>query len=250
MNDLVAVVPAAGRGSRLGTDEPKILTDLGGQTVWDVLLGRIAQVTSRIHVVLSPDGSRAAERAGVVAPPGVTLSTSIQTSPTGMGDAVFGSRMHWADARHVIVVWGDQLGLQVETLRRVAERQLQAEAPAMTLPLVRTRRPYVDYQLDRRGRLLQVRQSREGDAPRAMGWSDVGLFALTNTGLAQAWERFVAADQGRGSQTGERNFLPFLSWLSVEESFRVARLRVDDPAEARGLNTPDDLAYFRDELEA
>jgi bifunctional UDP-N-acetylglucosamine pyrophosphorylase/glucosamine-1-phosphate N-acetyltransferase len=221
--------------------------DLGGLTVWEVLLARIARITSRIHVVLSPEGAEAVRDARLGPPKGVTLTTSIQPRPTGMGDAVFGSLTHWDDARHVMLVWGDQLGLGEQTLARTAERQRRARRPTLTLPLVRTSRPYVDYRFDRRGRLVDVLQTREGDVARARGWSDVGLFALPTAGLGGAWSRFVAATPV-GAQTGERNFLPFLPWLSRVEGLAVSRFRVDDPAEARGLNTPEDLAWFRARL--
>ena len=119
----------------------------------------------------------------------------------------------------------------------------------MTLPLVRGARPYVDYRFEGR-RLAEVLQTREGDATRPRGWSDVGLFALSNAGLDGAWARFVATGGATGARTGERNFLPFLGWLAREEGFAVRRLRVSDPAEARGLNTPEDLAWFRAALAA
>ena len=47
-----------------------------------------------------------------------------------------------------------------------------------------------------------------------------------------------------GAQTGEANFLPFLPHLA-RNGWTLRRTHVDDPNEARGINTPEDLDFFR-----
>jgi bifunctional UDP-N-acetylglucosamine pyrophosphorylase / glucosamine-1-phosphate N-acetyltransferase len=61
--------------------------------------------------------------------------------------------------------------------------------------------------------------------------------------LLSAWTGYLAQAPA-GAVTGETNFLPFLPYLS-SQGWTVKRLVVSDPREARGVNTPDDLAYFR-----
>jgi bifunctional UDP-N-acetylglucosamine pyrophosphorylase / glucosamine-1-phosphate N-acetyltransferase len=48
--------------------------------------------------------------------------------------------------------------------------------------------------------------------------------------------------------TGELNFLPFLAFLSAERGWPVVPLPVRDPGERFGINTPDELAFFRARL--
>jgi hypothetical protein len=102
--------------------------------------------------------------------------------------------------------------------------------------------PYVEYVFDG-PRLAAVRQSREGDATTPNGFSDVGAFLLGTEGLREAWTGFLTAAPP-GIQTGEVNFLPFLPFLSAR-GWKVTPLEVADATEARGINTPDDLAFFR-----
>ncbi len=49
----------------------------------------------------------------------------------------------------------------------------------------------------------------------------------------------------RGETTGELNFLPFLTFLA-RNGWDIRKLPVAEPREARGINTPEDLAYFRE----
>ncbi len=246
--DLVAVVPAAGRGTRLGTQVPKVFVEVApGVRVWDLVASRLASVAAEIHLVLAPEGLAYFEALGRPVPAGVRLSTSVQTSPTGMGDALFGAAAHWREAANVLVVWGDQVGLSQTTAAETARRQREATGPTVTLPLVATQRPYVHYAFEHE-RLVRVAQAREGDACPEEGLADVGLFAMSTGSLEAAWERYLASGRARGARTGETNLLPFFAHLSTAEGFAVQVVSVRDPEEARGLNNADDLAYVRARL--
>ncbi len=239
------VVPAAGRGSRLGLSVPKILAPVTpGRTIWSILRDRMVGVADHVHVVLAPEGVEPFEAAAQGDLRDGTVSTSVQPVPRGMGDAIFGACEHWQGYPNVFVLWGDQLGISTGTLRQVASLQLEARRPTVTLPVVWREGPYVQYQFDeRQTKLLRVLQTREGDRCDAAGFSDVGYFGLSTGGLAEAWRTFEALG-GVGAQTGEANFLPFLAFLSVDRGWPVRTLIVEDPDEARGVNTPEDLAYF------
>jgi bifunctional UDP-N-acetylglucosamine pyrophosphorylase/glucosamine-1-phosphate N-acetyltransferase len=230
-----AVIPAAGRGTRLGSDGPKILAALTQtDTLWSVLQARLAPLVDHIHLVLSPEGASA------FPPLPANVSTSIQPTATGMGDAIFRGYDIWSRYDGILVVWGDQIFVSADTL----SRSLAALKPGrnVVLPVTRMPVPYVEYVFEG-GRLFQVLQTREGDATTPNGYSDVGTFLLTIDGLKPAWEEFVAAAP-RGSATGEINFLPFLPFLAAQ-GWRVTPLAVADATEARGINTPGDLAFFR-----
>lgn len=243
MNRVIAVVPAAGRGSRAGLTSPKILATLDAEhTVWRVLSERLQPYVDRIVLVLSPEGKQAvAERPDLPRPDAVC----VQSEPLGMGDAVFSAAAEWQDYDAVLVVWGDQLGLSADTVERTVERQLAAAPPTFTLPLVEASDLYVEYDLDDAGRLVGVRQSREGDSVDEHGSSDVGCFCLPTHGLTEAWQDYLATGRGVGRRSGEINFLPFLSYLSVDCGWSLQVVDVRDPDERRGINTPEELEFFR-----
>jgi len=236
------VVPAAGHGRRLGGDRPKILTPIvGDETVWSILKRKLAPNVDHVHVVLSPGGQEIYRTLYEDEP---NVSLSVQQEPSGMGDAIFGCASRWAGARDIVVVWGDQVHLSQETLRRALAVAAERQGRRCVVPLVEQTPPYVQYCFDEAGRLVQIRQSREGDRVDAQGWSDVGIFVFAVEGVVDAWNEYVTVTPA-GRVTGEVNFLPFLSFLSVRKGWRIERVVVGDPLEARGINTPEDLRFFR-----
>jgi bifunctional UDP-N-acetylglucosamine pyrophosphorylase/glucosamine-1-phosphate N-acetyltransferase len=233
---ICALIPAAGRGTRLGSDLPKILTSLTARdTIWSILHAKLTPMVDHIHLVLSPDGAKQ-----FPALPSNT-SISIQPEPVGMGDAVFRGFDTWSKYDAVLIVWGDQVFVSENTLSR-AIAALGSPQRHAVLPVTRMAVPYVEYVFDG-PRLTKVLQTREGDTTRAGGFSDVGTFLLATQDLRPAWDSYLN-NAPRGSGTGEINFLPFLPFLSAQ-GWTVTPLEVADVTEARGINTKDDLAFFQ-----
>jgi bifunctional UDP-N-acetylglucosamine pyrophosphorylase/glucosamine-1-phosphate N-acetyltransferase len=238
-----AVIPAAGSGTRLGLGIPKIMLEIAdGVTVWHLLHRRLSPWVEHIHVVVSPAGEEPFRRLAADEIGRGFVTVSVQERPTGMGDAIFGAAGHWQGYDRILVVWGDQVNLSSETVRRVV--QTRHDGAGLTLPLVPMDDPYVEYELDDAAGLVGVRMSREGDVCRPGGLSDVGVFCLGTDSLPEAWAGYLAGAD-RGAATGEVNFLPFLPYLSQVEGRPVTVVPVTDPDEARGVNTPDDLAFAR-----
>jgi bifunctional N-acetylglucosamine-1-phosphate-uridyltransferase/glucosamine-1-phosphate-acetyltransferase GlmU-like protein len=240
---ICAVVPAAGRGSRLGIALPKILAPLGGdETIWTVMRRKLLRVADHVNLVVSPEGEALMRlRAGADIERGL-VSLSVQPEPIGMGDAIFRGHSIWSRAPIVLVVWGDQIFVSRETLAAACALHGNA-ARTIALPLASIAEPYVEYVFGDNDRLLAVRQSREGDRCAPGGLGDVGAFVLSTEGLLPEWNSYLAGARA-GAVTGEANFLPFLPYLSGR-GWSVKRTLVRDAREARGINTPEDLAFFR-----
>ena len=233
---ICAVIPAAGKGSRLGATGPKILTPLNDkETIWSVLHARLAPLVDHIHLVLSPDGAQD------FPPLPPYVSSSIQPEPIGMGDAIFGAHPFWEMYDAILIVWGDQVFVSTDTLNRALAAQTSSERQAV-LPLTRMSEPYVEYVFDG-ARLTSVLQRREGDRTTPGGFSDVGTFLLGTDGLMAAWNTYLS-QASHGSRTGEINFLPFLPFLS-SKNWTITPVEVADETEARGINTKEDLAFFQ-----
>jgi len=233
---ICAVIPAAGRGTRLASDLPKILTRLSARdTIWSILHAKLAPLVDHIHLVLSPDGAKHCPALPA------NVSASVQPEPIGMGDAIFRGLDIWSKYDAVLIVWGDQVFVSTDTLTR-AITALGMPQKHIVLPVTRMAVPYVEYVFEDQ-RLTKVLQTREGDITTPNGFSDVGTFLLGTEYLKPAWDDYLAGAQ-RGSGTGEINFLPFLPFLAAH-GWTVTPLEVIDATEARGINTKDDLTFFQ-----
>ncbi len=233
----VLLVAAAGRGSRLKADRPKLLVDVGGRTMIDRALSRYRDACVAAVLVVDPT-TRALVAARLPAGPRVTLS--LQERQTGMLDALLAGRdavlAHAPD--RVWITWCDQVAISHATVIRLEALDASPDRPDLAMPLVEQSPPYVHFERDREGRLTGVRQRREGDPMPDTGVSDAGLFSLSRRAYEQ-WLPEYAATARAGALTGERNFLPFVPWLATRGSIET----FEAPAvEARGVNTPEDLA--------
>ncbi|MFJ2369554.1 NTP transferase domain-containing protein [Microbacterium sp. NPDC087665] len=244
------MVPAAGRGTRLGADLPKILVPVArGHRVWHLLHESLSTVADHVHVVLSPDGETLFRDLAMSEIASGLVSTGVQPIPIGMGDAVFRDAESWSADDDILVVWGDQVNLRATTLVRTVEAHRDGTGPRLTMPVVRPAAPYVEY-VFHDSSLVAVKQSREGDSCRPGGISDVGAFLLTAEGLKEAWQTYLdrIRDDELGQLTGEVNFLPFLAYLSRDLGWAVTTVEAVDQVEARGVNTPEDLEFARRSL--
>src|SRR5260221_14380912 len=140
------IVPAAGAGSRLGRDRPKILVSVAGRPMLDHLLELYRSYAGTVVVVAHP--SFAAQLRG-------PFEVVEQPERTGMLDAVLLGRPFVDRFRpeEVWITWGDQVGVLPATIERLAVTMASAEGPAAALPTVTRTDPYIHFERDGVGRL-------------------------------------------------------------------------------------------------
>jgi bifunctional UDP-N-acetylglucosamine pyrophosphorylase / glucosamine-1-phosphate N-acetyltransferase len=241
------VVPAAGRGSRLQSPLPKLLTPVLGRPMIDHVLERHAPFCGTAVLVVHPAARADVERH--VSAAGLRhVQVVEQARPTGMLDAVLAAAGAVArlGADRVWITWCDQVAISAATVARLDALDREADAPALALPTVPTASPYIHFDRDAAEQITGVRQRREGDRMPARGESDAGLFSLSASAFRELLPAY-AAEAAPGRQTGERNFLPFVPWLAARA--RVASFPLADPIEAIGINTPEDLARIARHLQ-
>ncbi len=234
----VLIIPAAGLGSRLRSSAPKVLTPVNGRPMVDHLLALFRPFVDRAAIIAHP-GFAEQVRAHV-SRQALPCEVLEQPSPTGMLDAILTAEpwVRAADPDHVWVVWCDQVALLPETLERLARAGQADPAPDLIMPTVRRQDPYIHFARDANGRIVAVRQRREGDQMPLEGESDIGLFSLSARAFGQLPAFAAVVEPGHG--TAERNFLPFIPWLAARRP--VTTIDCTDPREATGINTPEDLA--------
>jgi bifunctional UDP-N-acetylglucosamine pyrophosphorylase / glucosamine-1-phosphate N-acetyltransferase len=241
--DWSVVIPAAGKGTRLGVSMPKILYPVAGKPILDWLLNLFLPVMNGVVVlVVAPWSRDAVEQAARERTSRIRIA--VQEVATGMGDAVeIGVRE--VTTEHTAVVWGDQVALRrssVEAVLRIHEGPLR---PAVTFPTVQRRSPYIHFEREAGGKIAALRQAREGDAMPAVGESDTGFFCF-RTAVLRALLTESRQSGERGAGTGEFNLLPIL--VRAAKEYTVVTPSVVREEETVGINTAADAARVADFL--
>ena len=207
------------------------------------LLTLYASIAARTVVVVHPT-AEAAVRAQL----GGTVDIVVQQKPTGMLDAIL-LATEYVDRhrpRRVLVTWCDQLAIHPRTIERLESATRGGEAPSLALPTCVRPEPYIHFVRDEDGRITRVLHRREGDVMPDVGESDAGVFDLSLQAYREQLSQF-AREGELGAGTGERNFLPFIAWLSARET--VVTIPCTSVEESIGVNTPDELAHVERHLE-
>lgn len=241
------IVPAAGLGTRLRSDVPKLITPVAGRPMIAYVLARFDAFCDRFVLVIHPSARASVEATLRDAPQSIVLAE--QPHATGMLDAILlaADAVRAAGPDRVWICWCDQVLLSAGTLQRMAALELETPPPAAVVPTARVPDPYIHFDRDAAGRLTAVRQRREGDLMPGIGETDAGVFGLSEHSYDEQLAEY-ARQAVVGRITAERNFLPFLPWLATRET--VVTVPVANAFEARGINTPDDLAFAELHLRA
>jgi bifunctional UDP-N-acetylglucosamine pyrophosphorylase/glucosamine-1-phosphate N-acetyltransferase len=242
------IIPAAGRGSRLQCDIPKVLYPIAGRPMIDHLLELYQDVINEFVLVLSSEFDalvrkhcsayeNLAQRVGYV----------IQHHPNGMLPAILLATpmVEYCRPKSVWITWCDQVGIRPTTIQRLL--QLTADHPRADLifPTAQKKYPYIHFDRDSHGKVNGVRQRREGDPMPEVGEGDSGLFALSLDAYLGHLPAFASATQN-GAETGERNFIPFIPWIAKHGT--VVTYPVQDVMESTGVNTTADAQSIEEYL--
>lgn len=240
------IVPAAGTGSRLKSTLPKLLVPVAGRAMIDHVLALYAGIATRAAIVVQPSALASVRQHLETAPMPVELF--IQPAPTGMLDAIQLARpaVERVRPRRVWITWCDQIALHPATIAALERADDAVPEPPIALPTCRRSDPYVHF--DRDGdRITRVRHRREGDLMPDIGETDAGLFDLSLGAYLHDLPSYAASPE-IGAKTGERNFVPFVSWMSARGP--VVTVACSSPEEAVGVNTPDELERIEAHLRA
>ncbi len=236
-----AVVPAAGKGTRLGYELPKILFPVAGRPILAWLLDLLLPVCETVVLVLSPDGCVPVEAEMERIAPG-RCRIAIQHSATGMGDAVdIGAA--GVSTLHTAVIWGDQVAVRPASVDCVLRLHQGPRNPDLTVPTVFRESPYIHFERHGEGRITGLLQAREGDRMPARGESDTGFFCFRTECLRRLIADMRGTPLSVGAGTGEFNFLPVIPFAAAAGQY-VLTPRLMDLAETVGINSKADAAQL------
>lgn len=231
-----AVIPAAGKGTRLAYSQAKILFPVNGKPIIEHITSLLNPFVSEGIFVFSPKNKEDVEKAtyqGFKKERKVVIENSL-----GMAHSIEVA-LPLVKTPYVIVMWGDQVALSQATIQQMMEMMQSELTPDCVLTLFEQEYPYVHYAQGVDGTLEVVLQKREGDTMPARGLADAGVFAFRTERLRELFKVFSQQTAPKGKMTGEWNFLPLLPWFDQEYN-AILVYHLPDVREAQGVNSRED----------
>ncbi len=232
--NLAAIVLAAGQGTRMKSDLPKVLHPLAGRPMISHLLDSIGRLNpARIVTVLSP-----AVRAQVEPAVADTL-IAVQDPPKGTGHAVMAARAAMAGfTGDVLIMFGDTPLVTEKTLRAMQAARRGGGNPAVAVLGFRPDDPAEYGRLIRGadGNLNRIVEYRDADADeRTVGLCNAGVMAVDGEVL---FDLLDATDNDNAK--GEYYLTDIVA--AARTAGRVCTVVEGDPDEVLGINSRAQLA--------
>ena len=236
---LSTIILAAGQGTRMRSDRPKVLQLLAGKPLLGHVLDCAAELDADDVCVVYGHGGETVRKAF----PGDSLRWSEQAEQLGTGHAVQQAMPDTPDANRVLVLFGD-----VPLLRAATCRRLLAETPAdeVAVLTVDMENPTGYGRIIRAGTNVSsiVEEKDAGPDERAVREINSGVMACP----ADKLRRWLA-NLGNDNEQGEY-YLTDVVAMAVNDGVTVHGVKADTWTEVMGINDKKQLAEAERALQA
>ena len=230
----LAIVLAAGEGTRMRSERPKVLHQIGGRTLLAHVLEAVRQAgASSCAVIVGPDAEPVAAEAKRVLP---DAQVFVQAERRGTAHAVLVAKEAIArGADDILVIFGDTPLIRVQTLVRM--RQALAQGAAVAVLGFRARDPAGYGRLViQGGELVAIREELDASAAeRAIDLCNGGFMALAGKTALAILERI-----GNDNRKGE---FYLTDAIAVARAMNLKTVAIEtEEDDVRGINTKTQLA--------
>ncbi len=219
------LVLAAGAGTRMNTETPKVLHTMCGKTLVGHVLDSVKGLSARPIIVIGHQGERIREYLGE------DYSYVYQENPSGTGHAVMEAVHLLPDQGRLVILCGDTPLLSEASLRKLVEASSQGDAGVLTAE-VPAPKGY--------GRIIRAEEQRiQGIVEEAEASSREKEIQEINTGTycieAQVLKKFLP--QLKPSPNKGEYYLTDVITLMSAQGHKVIPSLLEDHRESMGVNT-------------
>ena len=228
-----AVVLAAGRGTRMRTDEPKVLHPIFGRPLIDYPLDILRKLGVKRPLVVVGWG-----REKVSAYLHGKARTVVQSPQLGTGHAVGVTKNKIRRFQGDILIWpADMTLVEKETLERLIQMHHKERPTVSILSALRVNPTGYGRIVRRGGRVIEIREELDATpAEKRIHEVNTGIYLFEPRALFESLEKIKATNQKK------EYYLTDTIRLIDEGGGRVEAFPFALPAEAQGINSQADLA--------
>lgn len=238
------VILAAGKGTRMRSERPKVLHELCGRSMLGWVLSAVDGIEPTRIVVVVGHGADEVEAAARAELPGRELEFVLQEPQLGTGHALQVAAPAIGGAERVIVTYGDMPMLTSASLERLVEAQKGADesdaADSVALLTALVDDPFgygrvVRTETDDFERIVEQKDATEPE--QLINEINLGVYCFARAHLDRDLGR-LSNDNAQGEY-----YITDLVGMAAADGRRVAPIVLEDAAEAQGVN---DLAQLAD----
>ncbi len=234
MSDFRAIILAAGKGTRMKSETPKVLHQVAGKPVIQYVLDVTKHLRSlKTYVVVG----HKSEMVKAYLDPDVQVA--VQKKLLGTADAVRSVEKYMRGYRgHVLILCGDTPLLDQEIIRKLITKHLKSKA-ICTVLTAKIPAPGTYGRIIRNmdGTIAAIREYKDAtDDERVINEINVGVYCFRSPMLFENLKKIVLNPKKK------EFYLTDIIELFFSRNETVETLMTDDPNVAFGVNTREDLA--------
>lgn len=241
----IIIILAAGKGTRMNSSVPKVLHELRGRSMLDRVLDSASEMKPSRIIVVTGHGVDAVKKMVDLRADRENLEIIVQEPQLGTGHAVAQCLRALEDVDGtVLVMSGDTPRIRPQTLAGLAEARTTAEAVVVALTgNIADPTGYGRIVRDRTGGIEEIREQKDlSRGQKEITEVNLGIYAFDADFLRGELPR-LTNDNAQGEY-----YITDLVEAAVGEGLGTVTFEAEDPGEALGVNTLDELAVMEREM--
>lgn len=241
MPELGVILLAAGQGTRMKSELPKVLHPLGGKPLLLHTLGTARGLSPRIIAVVIGHGAATVRQAE----PSADVTWVVQERQLGTGHAVLSAQQAFNDfSDDILILSGDVPLIRKRTLQHLVSEHRRHGA-ALTLLTARLVEPkgYGRILRNDAGRILGIIEERDATPEqRLIDEVNAGIYLVSAPFL------FAALPAVKNNNRQGEYYLPDIVGIGLGQQKSIETVEVEDPVEIMGINSREELAAMEKNL--
>lgn len=239
MDALSVIILAAGKGTRMKSDLPKVLHKVAGKSMVHYVIASAMHLTrDHIHVVVGHQAQKVQKEVSAH----FNVHFCLQHALLGTGDAVKSALPHLAaHIRDVVVLCGDVPLIQPRTLVDLVHAH-QTSGAVVTVLAADLENPFGYGRIiqDKNQNVVAIREEADAsDVERKIQCINTGIYCFNRNFLSRA------VDILRPDNRQAEYYLTDVVDIAVTQKEKIAVKKVGDPRQVMGVNTLDELEKAR-----
>lgn len=226
-----AIVLAAGKGTRMKSDKPKVLHRICGMPMVELIVENLRKAGAERIVTVTGYGHEQVEEALKG-----QCEFALQSPQLGTGHAVMMAHQLEGEKGKTLVVNGDAATIQTKTLESLYDA-LDGNDMAVLCTSLQDARSYGRVIRDENGNVMKIVEFKDAsDAEKAVHEINTGIYAFDNEKL------FAALKELKNDNAQHEYYITDLVAIFRSHGWSVKGVLAEDPMEVQGCNDNAELA--------